>query len=351
MLCPVELRVWVVDRMLNFEIVGNPHYEGLELQAYPTRSMGGGWSCRSGRREEQARRHPPAARAADRPVDRRGGRGPGEWREAVIDPARLAIRPFGVNVAVALVDVDRRVIEVRIDDHNGKRRRPGTMLAPVRAAVEQPASLSLFVMAGCDLVRRGRPAFDLRISGRRVTTGRLPGGWLHRRRLVKYTADPTVVVCNPAADGPVATVDPTAPGPVELDPAGAGIAALGRPAAGTPPGWGSTRPCPTWPAVVPGETAGGRWRLGVDQDPAVVAGAWTARRRRDRAGWASRDPGLAAGGAAAAHGRPPRAAPVFRSWPTTYRWSATVDLAGDPPTVRSGWVRTTAVTTASPTGD
>ena len=28
MLCPVEPQVWVIDRMLNFEIVGNPHYEG-----------------------------------------------------------------------------------------------------------------------------------------------------------------------------------------------------------------------------------------------------------------------------------------------------------------------------------
>ena len=138
--------------------------------------------------------------------------------------------------------------------------------------VERPSSLSLFVMGGCDLVRRGGPAFDLRIGGRRVSTGRLPGGWLHRRRLVKYTADPTVVVCNPAADGPVATVDPAVPGPVELDPAGAGIVAL-RAAGGWPPAhFARLAFDPALPDVarlVPGETAGGRWWLGVDQDPAV----------------------------------------------------------------------------------
>ena len=33
LLCPFELRVWTVDRMLNFELVDDPHYEGLELQA------------------------------------------------------------------------------------------------------------------------------------------------------------------------------------------------------------------------------------------------------------------------------------------------------------------------------
>jgi hypothetical protein len=31
--------------------------------------------------------------------------------------------------------------------------------------------------------------------------------------------------------------------------------------------------------------------------------------------------------------------PVFRRWPTTYRWSATVRL-GEPPTMTSRWERT-----------
>src|SRR5215211_9090475 len=89
-----------------------------------------------------------------------------------------------------------------------------------------PASLALFVMGGCDLVRRSGPVCDLRIDGRRLATGRLPGGWLHRRRLIKYTADPMVVICNQAHDGPVASVDPRAPGEVELAPRSGGIAAL-----------------------------------------------------------------------------------------------------------------------------
>jgi hypothetical protein len=31
---------------------------------------------------------------------------------------------------------------------------------------------------------------------------------------------------------------------------------------------------------------------------------------------------------------------VFRTWPTTYLWQATVDLRGDPPTMTSKWTRT-----------
>jgi hypothetical protein len=131
------------------------------------------------------------------------------------------------HVPVACADhVADRPVQVRIDDRNGRPRHRATLLAPVGAVIEDPASLSLFVMGGCDLVRRSGRAFDVRIDGRPVATGRLPVGWLHRRRLVKYTADPTVVVCNQAHDGPVATVDPRAPGEVEVDPRSGGIAAL-----------------------------------------------------------------------------------------------------------------------------
>ena len=33
------------------------------------------------------------------------------------------------------------------------------------------------------------------------------------------------------------------------------------------------------------------------------------------------------------------AVPVFRRWPTTYRWAATITL-GEEPWIRSGWERT-----------
>jgi hypothetical protein len=135
----------------------------------------------------------------------------GEWRESPIDPARFDISPDGVDVDVCFTDVAGRPVQVRIDDRNGRPRHRGTLLAPVGSVIEDPAALSLFVMGGCDLVHRSGRTFDVRIDGRPVATGRLPVGWLHRRRLVKYTADPTVVVCNQAHDGPVATVDPQAP--------------------------------------------------------------------------------------------------------------------------------------------
>ena len=339
LLCPFDLRIWTVDRMLNFEITDDPSYEGLELQVFDDPVHGKGMAVLLRRRSDRRfdiYRQPGLT--LDPEIAQVGGE-LGEWLETPIDPARFHISPDGIAVDVRLTDIVGRVIQVRIDDRNGRRRHRGTLLAPVGAMVEHPASLSLVVMGGCDLVRRSGRVFDIRIDGRQVVTGRLPGEWLHRRRLVKYTADPTVVICNQTHDGPVTAVDPQAPGEVELDPR------LGRISALRARNGGHRARLELIPALVDitqlrsGMTVEGTWRLGIDGDPAVVGGFWTIYRHQDRIelvldvvrGW--RPTGLAPLMTAVT-----RIAPVFRSWPTTYRWSGTLIL-GDRPTLSSWWER------------
>jgi hypothetical protein len=259
--------------------------------------------------------------------------------ETPIDPARFDIGPDGIDVDVSFTDVAGRVIRVRIDDCDGRPRHRGTLLAPVGAAVEDPVSLPLFLMAGCDLVRRSGRLFDIRIDGRPVATGCLPGGWLHRRRLVKYTADPTVVICNQAYDGPLGIGDPRAPGEVELDRRSNGIAALRARNGGHRARLELVPALPDLARLRPRMSVEGTWQLGIDGTAGVVGGCWTVERCRDRIdlvldvtqGW--RPAGLPPLMAAVT-----RLAPVFRRWPTTYRWSGTVTL-GDPPQLTSRWER------------
>jgi hypothetical protein len=333
--CPLELQVWAVDRMLNFEIIDDPDYEGLELQVFDDPAHGRGMIVLLKRRRDgrfDIYRQPGLT--LDPELAQVGGE-LGAWVEADIDPARFDIGPDGVDVDVGFADLAGRVVRVRIDDRDGRRRRRGTLLAPVGSAIEQPVSLPLFVMGGCDLVRRAGPAFDLRIGGRTVRTGRLPGAWLHRRRLVKYTADPTVVVVNRAHHGPVLP----ARGGVEVAPRATGIAGLRADGGGHAAHLALDPALPDLVRLAPGARVQGAWRLSVDDDPAVVGGTWTAQRHQDRVklvldvtrGW--RPKGLPPLMAAVT-----RAAPVFRTWPTTYRWTATVTL-GDQPTLRSSWER------------
>jgi hypothetical protein len=195
-------------------------------------------------------------------------------------------------------------------------------------------------MGGCDLVRRTGRVFDLNIDGRTITTGRLPGAWLHRRRLVKYTAHPTVVVVNRAHEGPIgAAVGTRALGDVEVAAGRTGIAGLRVGGDGHTTQLALEPALPDLARLAPGASMAGAWRLTVDHGPALVAGTWTAGRTGYcvelvldvTRGWSPR-------------GLPPlmaavtRVAPVFRTWPTTYRWTATVTL-GDHPTLRSHWER------------
>jgi hypothetical protein len=339
LLCPFDLQLWTVDRMLNFEITNDQLYEGLELQVFDDPTHGQGMAVLGKRREDgrfDIYRQPGLT--LDQKITQVGGE-LGAWTQAAIDPARFDISPDGIEVDVSFTDMAGRVIQVRVDDRDGRRRHRGTLLAPVGAVIEDPACLSLFLMGGCDLVRRSGRRFDLRIDGRPVRTGRLPGGRLHRRRLVKYTADPTVVICNQAHDGPLATVDSRAPGEVELDHRSNGIAALRARNGGYRARLELAPALPDLARLRPRMTVEGTWRLDIDSTAAVVGGCWTVERRQDlielvvdvTQGW--RPAGLPPLMAAVT-----RLAPVFRSWPATYRWSGTVTL-GDRPTLTSRWER------------
>lgn len=52
LLCPFDLQVWAVDRMLNFEIIDDPIYEGLELQVSDDPAHGTGMIVLLKRRQD-----------------------------------------------------------------------------------------------------------------------------------------------------------------------------------------------------------------------------------------------------------------------------------------------------------
>ena len=51
-LCPFDLQLWDVDRMLNFEIADDPCYEGLELQVFDDPVNGRGMIVMLKRRQD-----------------------------------------------------------------------------------------------------------------------------------------------------------------------------------------------------------------------------------------------------------------------------------------------------------
>jgi hypothetical protein len=180
-----------------------------------------------------------------------------------------------------------------------------------------------------DLMRVGGSPPVIRIGGADAAIGRLPGAWLHRRHLVKYAAPVVTVQLNPSDDAPTPLdgVDQLVGVTAEADGHRAHLALH--------------PPLPGLRDLPEDAVAEGRWHVEVD-GVRLTGGSWTATRNAERAGitlhvderW-----------------RPRRlpwlmrlvttVVPVFRRWPTTYRWHADVDL-GAAPTMCSRWERTAA---------
>ena len=104
LLCPFDLQMWVVDRMLNFEIVDDPIYEGPALLVFDDPAQGTGMIVLLKRRQDRRfdiYRQPGLT--LDPELAQVGGE-LGAWVEADIDPARFDISHDGVDVDVRFAD-------------------------------------------------------------------------------------------------------------------------------------------------------------------------------------------------------------------------------------------------------
>ncbi len=339
---PFTLTVDTIGRFLNCELAGHPVYDGLELQWFDDQVHGTGMLAFLSRRDDRTVDYYVCPELR---LDRAGyqiGGGTRGWWVTDFEVAVLRVDRSGVVADVRWRDVDGRLVEVSVDDRAAGARCSGDVLAPVSAGIDEPTSMLFVLMHGFDLVRRGGEAPSIRIDGVEVPTGSLPLRSLHRRHLVKAAGPLATAQLNPDRTGALRAVDVEQPGDVLLDPAGGGIRGLRASNGVTTAELRLDPPFPSLDALTASSRRTGSWSLRVD-GATLAGGSWRARRRGGRAtvgmdvtaGWRP------------AHGLPALLRVVttvvrtFRRWPTTYRWTATVEL-GDQATIDSAWERTDA---------
>lgn len=350
--CPFTLTVEPLARLLNCEL-DDPVYDGLELQWFDDPQHGIGMLAFLSRRaDRRVDFYADPALTLDRSRFAIGA-GIGSWQATTFDAARLEIADDGVAAEVRFHDREGRPIELHVNDRDGRRRHRATLLAPVGAGIDEPLSLLLVHLHGFDLLRRGRtPTAAVRIGGRSAQFGTLPGRALHRRELVKYAGPVDVITLNEAQDGALPTPEPGSirlvNGRIASVVAGEGRSAVAGEGRSAVAGEGQNRVRlefrPAFPdvaALADGEAAEGLWRVYPQDVPPLTGGTWRAVRdgvvvnveldvtERWRPG---RLPALLMELVT-------RVVPVFRRWPTTYRWRATVTL-GEAPGMVSRWERT-----------
>lgn len=334
---PLSISVDVMAAMLNFELADHDVYDGGELQWFDDAMHGTGMLAFLSRRAD--RRVDYYAQRGLR-LDRGGyeiGGGTRSWNEIDFDTARLHVADDGVDAHARFTDVDGRSIEVHIDDRNGRSRRRAALLAPVSAGIERPKGLLLVWMPRFDLVRMTATRPVIRIDGRDVGTGRLPGTTLHRRHLIKYASPLVTAMVNPAYDGPLAATVPNA----SAGARGERCSVIRAERSGHRAQLVLDRPMPDLAAVEEGQAKYGRWHVEVD-GARLTGGRWTALRTGGVV-----DVGMDVDERWAPKRLPwlmrvvTTVLPVFRSWPTTYRWRGSVRLT-PAPTMTSRWERTSA---------
>ncbi|MCC5947925.1 MAG: hypothetical protein JJT89_05665 [Nitriliruptoraceae bacterium] len=337
--CPFDLKVAVIAAFVNGEL-DHDVYDGVELQWFDDDVHGRGLLAFLSRRADRRVDYYLTEGLRLDPATYEIGGGTGGWDEIRFERDLLEVTADGVRAEVRFHDRDGRLIEIALDDTDAGPRRTGELLAPVGAAIESPVSLGLVFLQGFDLLRRTSHRPRIAIDGIDVPTGTLPGRALHRRHLIKAAGPLVVATVCPAGTRTLTPVDPSDPAPVVLTPDGQGIAGLRAGEGDRTAELSFVPPLPSLDGIAADETVTGTWTVEVVSRP-ITGGNWSVTRRGDdlRVDLQVTRPWRPAPGLPPLLRIVTRVLPVFRRWPTTYRWSAEIQLDAGP-TVVSRWERT-----------
>jgi len=349
LLVPISLELSPIRRLLIIDVADDPTYRTLEPQVLA--EAGGDVLVLLAYRHDG---HVELYAPSGHDLDPSGYDGLGEGlrgiHQARFELARFEVDDGGLQLELALAAPNGRRFDLRIHEHLAGRRDRFGVLAPVGGAFDAPAFFPFLWLPGMSFVPVRDTEVEVRVDGRARRIPRLPlpvGG----RRCLMARYDPDVLVCQLNPDS--ARVAPRvpvggAPGPagpeldiVEVDD-GFGIAALrvGRGAHTCAARLDPPLPDPrSLPARAHRSGAmlldadgvtqlRGRYELTRADDRVELAiggfGPWRTRLRRPLLALLFR-------------------LPIFRRWPTTYRWQATLELSGTPRyRLTSRWARCSA---------
>jgi hypothetical protein len=341
--------------LFNFERDPDVVYQGLEPQAFDDDRHGRGLLVIGWRVDGRVDVfHDPCLRlnAANYAI---AGGGLHRMEARDLSSGRFEVGPAGLSVDLAFDDLVGRPIRLVVRETDTRPRRPFALLAPMGTAATDPPALPLVFVKDFYFVRRSGSEVRLEIDGRVHRSDTLPllldNTWMH---FVRYSATPLVALWNhrdhQTADVVTAPPDSTAADGTRYDLSANGPFHEIRRMTSHEGGQQVTVEfAPAFPhllALRDDSRVDGSFQVSTEPSAGTVNGTWHVARRGHRieieavpsGGWT---PGDAQPMARLLF----RVITMFRSWPTTYRWSGTIELpvpADDhnhPPALHSGWER------------
>lgn len=345
-----------MDMMVLYTFDGDPEYNTLELQLFDDPDKGTGAAALMARNDGLVDFYMTPGLRLDREKTQVGS-GAGEWITQDF-ASSIQFTPHGLQATAALTLKDGRPVQMTVREHVARPGKRLDILAPVGIGIEKPYFLPLFWLTGLDLVRVRGTEIDLSIGDRHYLPARLPMPMPHTfafAYFVRACPDPLIITVNQRHNGPLEVVTPdaitgfdyrgTMCDLVERD----GRFEIGRVSIRGGRHDAALNFAPAFPALLDlrdGPAASGRFSIGVDDIPDVMAGRYEVQRSgqqirvqmRPTESWKPR-------GTLRQRATIYLLPPMFRNWPKTYEWTADLDVSGaqrGDVTLVSNWRRTTA---------
>ncbi len=207
---PFRIDIDPMQRLLliNFEKDPDSVYIGFEPQVFDDEINGKGHIVIGWRKDGKVDvYHQDSVALNPRKYDI-AGKGLATMAVTQFSQALYEVAANGVLAQYAFTDIYGRDVVLKIEEGNTRIRKPFGLLAPMGDAAEAPSALPLILLHDFYFVRKQFTHWEVRIAGRAHRPDELPIPIdFARMFFTRYSPKPLIATFNPAMDGPLPTLE------------------------------------------------------------------------------------------------------------------------------------------------
>lgn len=349
---PFEISIIPMERLLLVNIENDPDsiYIGFEPQVFDDEITGTGMLVIAWRSDGMVDVYHQSTLSPDPDGYDIVGQGLNNMVAREMKEAILEINDQGAQAAVSFEDIYGRLIGIKLTENSTRPRRPFGPLAPMGLAAENPSAMPLILLHDFYFVRRNNTELSVTINGRNHAPDMLPLPIdFSRMTFARYCPDPLIATLNPAFDGILKSFPWNENLTVHHDDHIVELALnqnvpeirkISRIHGQHTISMAFSPAFPN-PEVFEGEFSEGRFEISGDVSTGFIRGEYKVMRSGDSLviemipteGWVPNESKLSLRFLYTVE-------PMFRQWPTTYRWSAEIKQDDDASfRMRSNWER------------
>lgn len=349
---PFEISIEPMERLLLVNIENDPDtlYIGFEPQVFDDDKTGDGMLVIAWRADGKVDVYHQPTLSLDPAGYDIVGQGLKNMISRDMQGSFFEVNGQGVQASVIFEDIEGRLIELKLTEQSNRTRKPFGLLAPMGMAAENPSAMPLILLHDFYFVIRNGTELCVKINDRYHTPDTLPLPIdFTRMFFARYSPDPLIAKLNPKFDGVLTPIDLKDNFTLQhgehiietvLNRDIPEIRSISR-------SHNNHAVTLTFNPAFPnlntfsGDKAEGHFEISGDTSTGFIRGEYSVHRSGERlkiemipsGGWIPNESKLSVRFLYSVQ-------PIFKQWPTTYRWTAELDRDQDYGfRMRSNWER------------